>query len=702
VRSRSPQTLLRLLYGLLLTAALGCAKAESPQGGEAGGPSQNTCSGADCTCADAGVGYRECASQCVPLATDDQNCGGCGNVCGDRQSCVKGSCTCDGGEKLCGGQCVQASSDSKNCGACGKTCAATDYCQAGVCVLNTTGCRPACEGGQTCNDGECECATGQSFCNGRCVNSQLDPLNCGGCGQTCAAGQSCSAGACTCGNGKAACGTRCVDTGSDPDNCGSCGHACGAAQSCKAGSCESVWSDGCGDTPARGLALRELAVYQTIKVPVMSAGAAVPTSARVADIVQGRAAVFRVFVDAADGFKPRDFSARLTIKNGSSLDRFALKQRINGGSQDDTASTTFQLKVPANKLGADTSYSIELVECAAGSGDASRTRFPASGVSPLGARKLGALKVVVIPVKANGRAPDTSDSALAPYRDYLQAIYPIERVELSVGKQISTSYPINWTTLVEQVRAQRKADAPPAEVYYYGLVQPTATLKDYCKGGCTAGIGYVTPVTQPATRAAVGLAFGDEISASTMAHEIGHNHGRNHAPCSPSNSISGVDEDYPYAGAVLGVWGYDARKDVFLAPSTTMDVMGYCDPKWMSDYTFKGLLERISTVNGGGGIAPQGSEPLARYRVLIVDEAGPRWSVPFDEPIEAYGVPETAQVLDVDGNPIASVIVYRTLISEGEGSSILVPEPEPGWNAIQVNGAAPLAFSAPVTVPPPE
>ena len=59
-------------------------------------------------------------------------------------------------------------------------------------------------------------------------------------------------------------------------------------------------------------------------------------------------------------------------------------------------------------------------------------------------------------------------------------------------------------------------------------------------------------------------------------------------------------------------------------------------------------------------------------------------------------------MLDIDGNVITEVMVYRTRISESDGASILVPEPEPGWNAIQVAGAAPLSFSAPITVPPPE
>lgn len=40
------------------------------------------------------------------------------------------------------------------------------------------------------------CATGQSLCQGRCVNPQTDPDHCGGCGQSCSSGQRCGGGQC--------------------------------------------------------------------------------------------------------------------------------------------------------------------------------------------------------------------------------------------------------------------------------------------------------------------------------------------------------------------------------------------------------------------------------------------------------------------------------------------------------------------------
>jgi hypothetical protein len=682
--------------------AAGAAGSEAGAGGHG---QSYACTGIDCVCqTDAGL-TALCHGECVSYANDHDNCGACDNACGADMSCVAGQCTC-GGSVLtaCGNKCVDMHADASNCGACGKACASGESCVSGACTKQAGGsCASACDGGRVCTNGACVCPSGLMFCDGSCIDANVNAAHCGSCDHACEASQVCAAGSCACAAGKELCGNSCLDLQNDPANCGACGHACSGTQICGGGMCQVAWSDGCTATPAHGLNLTDVAIYQTIKVPVMDNGSAVPVSARAVDIIAGRFAHFRGFVTLAKNYVAHDVSMRVTIINGSTTDRYAFTQKVTSKSNDVDPNTSFQLTVPADKITTTTRYSVELVDCAAGSGDVMSTRFPApSGEVELGARVTGGLKIRLIPVKANGRVPDLSSTTLAAYQTYMEAMYPIDHATLTVGKQITTTYPINWTTLVDQIRQQRKADNPAPDVYYYGLVQPTASLKDYCKGGCTAGIGYVNPATQAPTRAAVGLSYGDEISASTMAHEVGHNHGRNHAPCAPGNSISGVDDSYPYRGAQVGVWGFDVRKGTYLAPSVTFDIMGYCDPKWISDYSYAALVDRVAYINSPEGLMPSDTTPIAKYRVLLVDADGPRWSVPLDEPTAAFGEEEQADILDVYGQVITQVTVYRTEAADGSSSTILVPEPaDSSWNAVRVMGADALAFSAPITVPGP-
>jgi hypothetical protein len=79
------------------------------------------------------------------------------------------------------------------------------------------------------------------------------------------------------------------------------------------------------------------------------------------------------------------------------------------------------------------------------------------------------------------------------------------------------------------------------------------------------------------------------FDATVGAHEIGHTFGRLHAPC---GDPAGVDLDYPYAGASIGNYGIDVYSNVLISPVSpdyAKDLMSYCGPPWVSDYTYMGL-----------------------------------------------------------------------------------------------------------------
>jgi hypothetical protein len=72
-----------------------------------------------------------------------------------------------------------------------------------------------------------------------------------------------------------------------------------------------------------------------------------------------------------------------------------------------------------------------------------------------------------------------------------------------------------------------------------------------------------------------------------LAHEFGHTAGRRHAPCgNPANP----DANYPYFGANIGTYGFDASTQTIYVPSSTFDLMSYCSPRWLSDYTYVGVM----------------------------------------------------------------------------------------------------------------
>lgn len=449
--------------------------------------------------------------------------------------------------------------------------------------------------------------------------------------------------------------------------------------------------DGCGGA-ADDVKVEEISVYQSVKVVVMKEGLSVPSVLRTADVISGREALFRVSVGVAPGFAGRELSARLTIHDGSRTTRFHSKKAILKASEDLDPATTFQIPVPAALINSQTSYAVELVSCASRQTESAEpgSGFPASGLEPLRAMDTGGLRIKVIPLVSNGRSPDTSGPAIESYRQLLLAMLPVSSVEITIGAPMNARFPIDWPATLDQLRHVRATEAPDVDVFYYGLVRPEDTLTAFCGNACTTGIGYVARAHAASLHVAMGVGFGDRLSAEVMAHELGHTMGRNHAPCA-RGAIEGVDAAYPYASGAIGNLGYDPRLKAFLHGDRNTDIMGYCNNQWISDYTYKAMADRLSSINAVRA-SYAAEERIAPWRVMLVDASGPRWGAPITQPSAPEGDELVAQVLDPQGWLVQEVKVYRTLISDGGGALYMVPEPQPGWHAVQVPGVAPLRY----------
>jgi concanavalin A-like lectin/glucanase superfamily protein len=244
---------------------------------------QMTASGSTCTLTCGS--FTKCmpsnaSPYCANTATDNANCGTCGNACGTGQVCNGGTCTLTcGALTKCSPStgapyCANTDTDSANCGTCGNACGTGQVCQGGVCTLSCgalTKCSPssgapycantetdnancgtcgnACTGAHVCSGGVCTITCGAlttctpSTGSPYCANTGTDNANCGTCGNACTGANVCSNGACTIACGALSTCTPstgpayCANLSTDNANCGTCGNACGTGQVCSGGVC---------------------------------------------------------------------------------------------------------------------------------------------------------------------------------------------------------------------------------------------------------------------------------------------------------------------------------------------------------------------------------------------------------------------------------------------------------------------------------
>ncbi|WP_281167122.1 M66 family metalloprotease [Thermus islandicus] len=248
------------------------------------------------------------------------------------------------------------------------------------------------------------------------------------------------------------------------------------------------------------------------------------------------------------------------------------------------------------------------------------------------------LSLTAVPVVHQGQTPTIPNFSQTLWRVWpLREIASFTRAPYTFSGTLTPSDANAWAQLLDELRALRQADG--SRRYYYGFVKV-----GYTSG--IAGIGYIGfPV-------AAGWDYSQSAPA-VMAHELGHNFGREHAPCGTTG-----DPYYPYAEGKIGTWGYDLASGALKDPVTYYDLMSYCGPQWVSDYSDEGAQSFLESYPPSPQSLPQGEGLLFSGRIRG-DE------VVFNPPLWLQAAPEgraSPYHLEVDG---LSFPVYLLEDSQG-------------------------------------
>lgn len=300
-------------------------------------------------------------------------------------------------------------------------------------------------------------------------------------------------------------------------------------------------------------------------------------------LVAGRAGLLRVFVTGNSLSLP---GVRVRLYHGNTLVRTSMVgpagTYVPRTPDPSTLASSWNLRIPEElmvpglRVLADVDPTNEVREL-----DEGDNTFPATGIPrAIEVRTAPPLSITFIPVTqaATGLTGFIHPSNAATFLTTAKRLLPLGEITFDLRETFTSNGPRlesndgnkAWSHLLSEINALRAADG--ARTVYAGVARTT-----YNSG--TAGMGYV-----PGNAL---VAWDKTGSASeVMAHELGHNFGRRHAPC---GGASAPDPAFPYAGGVTGAYGYDMFSGT-LRPPTMRDLMGYCAPAWISDYTWSGIL----------------------------------------------------------------------------------------------------------------
>ncbi|HUM72381.1 MAG TPA: CARDB domain-containing protein, partial [Chloroflexota bacterium] len=310
-------------------------------------------------------------------------------------------------------------------------------------------------------------------------------------------------------------------------------------------------------------------------------------------LVANRNTVVRVFAEAPVGGPMNNVVVRLTaVRNGVTLNPISSAPiTIPTTTDRSNFNSSINFILPANWLSGNVSLTATI--------DPDNT-IPESNesnnslIQAMNFNDVPDLQIVIVPINythtgavAPGYYPGQSADHIS---DWIRSAYPVDAVNVTMRTPYNFTGNLatqaDWIDLLNRMLTVKLADghAENTPIVYYAFVPISNGSTQWFFSGI-AGIGWI------GARESVGLnlmGYSPNIDATgeLAGHEIGHNMGRRHAPC---GNPSQLDENYPYAGASIGEYGLDIPNGVFWSPATAVDFMSYCDPAWISDYTYIGI-----------------------------------------------------------------------------------------------------------------
>jgi hypothetical protein len=432
-------------------------------------------------------------------------------------------------------------------------------------------------------------------------------------------------------------------------------------------------------TLASGISIASVEVNQGVAVTVASQGAPVSLGSRNAEIIAERPTLIRAPWAISTEWTAREVEAHLEVTHADGEREIFVDRRRIAADAPVGMDAAFEWEMTGQHMRPAMAYRIRLLEVDEVSrGTATQGAIlPASGTADLGVTADPMrMKLVVIPVVTPAGGVHVTPDLRELIAQRITASYPLQELDLVVRAPWTTQARLSSLDEAFDYMTQARAQDGAGHESYYHLLLDYDTCcsgEDFADWG---GIAYLADETPDFPRDGITKIFMPDPQwwiwdIDVMIHEIGHNHGRDHAPC---GNPEGVDPNFPYAGAGVGVPGYDIDAGVLIDPTSidpetgmaTTDFMSYCWPQWWSDYSWQNLLKRVRAMTQAELAGPPAPWDREVLRGVLRADGTTTWSrVPAGG--STMAAPPSAGTLTLrgaDGAIVAERPVVRRRIAD--------------------------------------
>jgi hypothetical protein len=435
----------------------------------------------------------------------------------------------------------------------------------------------------------------------------------------------------------------------------------------------------------------DVAVFQSTKINLTKGGVAWSENAYVAE---NKTSILRIYLSSSGGplYQGALWCDVELQYPDNTKKKLQDKHVLTGVSKDSDLKSTYTFPLMAADVVPDMTFNVKIYDPKFPTNVLS---YPNDGTNDSMRVKgyVSDFRIQIVPVHYTADAmdtlPDVSSTQLNDYRTTIQQMYPVSKVTMMpLHPTVEWSTKVyasgmGWDELLTQIAMTRAADSPQGDIYYIGSFRPTLNFNAYCSNGCILGLSPVPQPDDAAGRVSLIVGYSGQSSADTLNHELGHAVGRLHAPCGAPGQ---VDPKFPYSTGGIGVWGYDYTNDALVDPNTGLhDFMSYCSPVWVSDYTYRGLYQRISYVRQQAGMAKDETPPTIFHVLSVAHDGSSRWMKPG-----AYrGLPGEridARFIDSKGAEIQTFAAGKWQLPDLDRDMLFLPDPPAGAVRLRVAG----------------